>query len=378
VAGTTLSPDARRARLPGRCYRVGGSVRDELLGEPAGDADWVVVGATPQDLLAAGFKPVGRDFPVFLHPDSGDEYALARTERKSAPGYRGFVVHADPAVTLEEDLARRDLTINAMARGEDGRLVDPYGGARDLAEGTLRHVSPAFVEDPVRLLRVARFAARWPHFRVAPETAQLLQQMVAAGEVDALVRERVWQELARGLMEQRPSRLVQVLADCGALPRLLPGLALGDALLQRLDRCAAAASALEVRFACLAYGSPGLADHLQAPRDCADLALMLQRESDALLRSGPGPEERLAMFERCDAWRRAARFAHLLQAVCALDGCADDARPVQDWRLALQAALAVDSAAVAAAAAARGWIGPAVGAAIRQARLDAITARLPG
>ena len=208
-----------------RAYRVGGAVRDQLLGLPVNDQDWVVVGATVDEMLAAGYTPVGRDFPVFLHPHSKDEYALARTERKSAPGYRGFTVHADPSVTLEDDLARRDLTINAIAQAQDGSLIDPFSGQRDLQAGVLRHVSAAFAEDPVRILRLARFAARWPHFTVAAETRALCLQMVANGEADALVPERVWQELARGLMELRPSRMFEVLRDCGALARVLPELA---------------------------------------------------------------------------------------------------------------------------------------------------------
>jgi len=209
---------------PGQVFIVGGAVRDALLGRPHGDRDWVVVGATPQQMIDAGFLPVGRDFPVFLHPATHEEYALARTERKTAPGYRGFAVHAAPEVTLEEDLLRRDLTINAMAQTADGALIDPYGGQRDLQARVLRHVSDAFAEDPVRILRLARFAARFGDFSVAPETMDLMRSMVAEGEVDALVPERVWQELARGLMEDQPQRLFAVLRDCGALARLLPEL----------------------------------------------------------------------------------------------------------------------------------------------------------
>ncbi|HEY9238617.1 MAG TPA: multifunctional CCA tRNA nucleotidyl transferase/2'3'-cyclic phosphodiesterase/2'nucleotidase/phosphatase, partial [Burkholderiaceae bacterium] len=205
-----------------QAYVVGGAVRDELLQRPVTDRDWVVVGSTPRDMLDAGYVAVGADFPVFLHPQTKEEYALARTERKTAPGYRGFAFHAAPDVTLEQDLSRRDLTINAMARDADGRLVDPWGGRRDIEAKMLRHVSEAFAEDPVRILRLARFAARFPDFSVAPETLALAASMVAAGEVDALVPERVWQELARGLMETRPSRMVEVLRDCGALKVLLP------------------------------------------------------------------------------------------------------------------------------------------------------------
>ncbi|MCU0764750.1 MAG: multifunctional CCA addition/repair protein, partial [Burkholderiaceae bacterium] len=205
-----------------KTYAVGGCVRDQLLGVPVADRDWVVVGATPGEMIAAGFRPVGRDFPVFLHPQTHEEYALARTERKTAPGYHGFVFHAAPDVSLEEDLARRDLTINAMALDPAGRLVDPFGGRADLEAQVLRHVGPAFAEDPVRILRLARFAARLPRFRVADETLRLARSMAEAGEVDALVPERVWQELARGLMEGRPSRMFEVLRQCGALVRLLP------------------------------------------------------------------------------------------------------------------------------------------------------------
>ena len=197
-------------------------MRDALLGLPAADRDWVAVGATPDELVAAGYRPVGRDFPVFLHPETGEEVALARTERKSGRGYHGFSVHAAPGVTLEEDLARRDLSINAIAQAEDGTLIDPHGGQQDLRERVFRHVSPAFVEDPVRLLRLARLAARFPDFTVAPETTALLRHMVAAGEVDALVPERVWQEISRGLMNPVPSRMLEVLQGCGALRRLAP------------------------------------------------------------------------------------------------------------------------------------------------------------
>ena len=205
-----------------KAYVVGGAVRDGLLGEPVNDRDWVVTGASPQDMLDAGYLPVGKDFPVFLHPRTHEEYALARTERKTAPGYHGFSFHAAPDVTLEDDLVRRDLTINAIAQQEDGTLIDPYGGQRDLAAKVLRHVSEAFAEDPVRILRLARFAARWPAFVVAPETTALMQQMVEAGEVDALVAERVWQELSRGLMERAPARMFEVLRSVGALAKLMP------------------------------------------------------------------------------------------------------------------------------------------------------------
>jgi tRNA nucleotidyltransferase (CCA-adding enzyme) len=218
-----------------RIYIVGGAVRDELLGRPSADRDYVVVGATPQAMQAAGYRPVGKDFPVFLHPKTHEEYALARTERKSGHGYHGFTFHAAPDVTLEEDLARRDLTINAMAQGADGELIDPYCGQRDLQAKILRHVGPAFAEDPVRILRIARFAARFSDFSVAPETLALMRGMVASGEVDHLVAERVWQELAKGLMEDKPSRLFEVLRDCGALARLLPEVDALFGVAQRAD-----------------------------------------------------------------------------------------------------------------------------------------------
>jgi tRNA nucleotidyltransferase (CCA-adding enzyme) len=264
-------------------YLVGGAVRDALMasGTPAAetshfDRDWVVVGATPQSMQDQGFLPVGRDFPVFLHPTTREEYALARTERKTAPGYHGFAFHAEPGVTLEDDLARRDLTINAMAVAASeahdptrAQLIDPYGGQRDLQQGVLRHVTEAFAEDPVRILRLARFAARFPDFTVAPETQTLMRQMVEHGEVDHLVPERVWQELSRGLMEQRPSRLFEVLRDCGALVRLLPEVDrlwgvpqradyhpevdTGVHLMMVLDMGARLGASLPVRFACLGH-----------------------------------------------------------------------------------------------------------------------------
>ncbi len=209
-----------------KTYLVGGAVRDELLGYPHTEKDWVVVGATPEQMLAAGFQQVGKDFPVFLHPETRDEYALARTERKTAPGYKGFEVHADTTVTLEQDLLRRDLTINALAKDASGDIIDPFNGLNDLNNKVLRHVSPAFCEDPVRILRVARFAARYAHldFHVADETMQLMKQMVADGEVDALVPERVWQEMEKALSERSPGRFIEVLRDCGALARILPEL----------------------------------------------------------------------------------------------------------------------------------------------------------
>ncbi len=338
-----------------RIYIVGGAVRDELLGLPVQDRDYVVVGATPQQMAAQGFRPVGKDFPVFLHPDTHEEYALARTERKTAPGYAGFVFHTDADVTLEQDLIRRDLTINAIAKAEDGTLVDPFGGRRDLQARLLRHVSPAFAEDPVRILRIARFAARFADFTVAPETNEMMRQMVAAGEVDALVPERVWQELARGLMEAKPSRMFEVLRACGALARILPEL---DALwgvpqppqhhpeidtgvhvMLVIDVAASRRYALPIRFAALTHdlgkgatppaewprhhGHEGrsaalvraVCQRLKIPNDCQDLALMTAREHGNVARA---LELRavtvVSLLERCDAFRKPQRFVDMLRA----------------------------------------------------------------
>ena len=405
-----------------KVYAVGGTVRDSLLGLSGGDRDWVVVGATPHDMLEAGFVPVGKDFPVFLHPDTKDEYALARTERKTAPGYHGFQFHADAGVTLEEDLARRDLTINAMARDESGELVDPYGGRRDLEARVLRHVSPAFAEDPVRILRLARFAARFADFGVAPETAALMRQMVEAGEVDALVPERVWQELSRGLMEVRPSRMFDVLLACGALARLLPEVDrlwgvpqpaahhpevdTGLHLMLVLDMAARQQASLPVRFACLVHDlgkgttppeqwprhlghearsvqlAHAVADRWRVPTACRELGEVVAREHGNVHRSGELGAAALArLLERCDALRRPDRFAELLLA-CECDARGrtglEEAPYPQRPRLlqALAWAQAVDATAVAAAASAAGQTGPAIGRAVHEARVAGIAAGL--
>jgi tRNA nucleotidyltransferase (CCA-adding enzyme) len=382
-------------------YAVGGAIRDELLGVPVQDRDYVVVGATPEQMVAQGYRPVGKDFPVFLHPQTHEEYALARTERKTAAGYHGFQFFYAPDVTLEEDLARRDLTINAMARQlqPDGTLtgpvIDPFNGQADLQARVFRHVSDAFLEDPVRILRVARFAARFTDFTVAPQTQELMRKMVSAGEVDALVPERVWQELSRGLMEARPSRMFEVLRECGALARILPEI---DALwgvpqradyhpevdtgvhvMMVVDHAAAQGYALAVRFAALTHdlgkattpedvlprhiGHEGrsadllkpLCERLRVPNDCRDLAVLVAREHGNIHRvmeMGAGAVVRL--FERCDALRKPARFAEALQA------CEADARgrlgfeareypQAERLRVALVAARAVDAGAVALA-----------------------------
>jgi len=350
-----------------RSYVVGGAVRDALLGRPVTDHDHVVVGATPEQMVEKGFRPVGKDFPVFLHPHTHEEYALARTERKTAPGYHGFVFHTSPEVTLEDDLVRRDLTINAMARAEDGSIVDPHGGRRDLRDRIFRHVSSAFAEDPVRILRLARFAARFPDFRVHDTTNDLMRRMVDSGEVDALVPERVWQELARGLMEERPSRMFAVLRDCGALVRILPELdALWDARQVRvIDHAAAAGTPLEVRYAVLLHdlGKDASAQEgtalvievsrrLKAPNECRDLAVMTVREHGELARARElSPDAIVTLFARCDAFRKPERFGQLLLA------CECDARgggELQDYPQcpyllrALQAARAVNAGEVAA------------------------------
>ena len=407
-----------------KTYCVGGAIRDELLGLPVKDRDWVVVGATPEALLAQGYRPVGKDFPVFLHPLTHEEYALARTERKTAPGYAGFVFHTDPAVTLEEDLARRDLTINAMARGEDGVLRDPYGGQADLQARIFRHVSPAFAEDPVRILRMARFAARFADFRVAPETLQLMQAMVTAGEVDALVPERVWQELARGLMEARPSRMIEVLRDCCALARILPELDrlfgipqparyhpeidTGAHQLLVLDEAAATGQPLAVRLACLFhdlgkgltpahilphhYGHEAasetlardVCDRLKCPADCRDLAVMTAREHGIVHQALQlRPETVVKLIERCDGLRRPARFEAML-AACACDHRGrggDAARRAYPQEACLLAALSavrqVDAGAIARSLEDKSRI-PAVVHQARVAAVRALSASPPG
>jgi len=338
-----------------QAYVVGGAVRDALLGLPVQDRDWVVVGATPEQMAAQGFRPVGKDFPVFLHPKTQEEYALARTERKTAPGYHGFVFHTSPAVRLEDDLVRRDLTINAMARADDGSIVDPYGGRQDLQDRIFRHVSDAFAEDPVRILRLARFAARFADFRVADSTNALMRRMVADGEVDALVAERVWQELARGLMENTPSRMFAVLRDCGALARILPEI---DALwhtpvLALLDGAAARGLALPPRCAVLMLDMDpaaivALCQRLRVPVDCRDLAVMTARERETLGQAlALSAEQLVTLFERADGFRKPERFAQmLLAAACAAP---DGAYPQAPHLLrALEAARGVNAGEVAA------------------------------
>jgi len=419
-----------------KIYAVGGAIRDELLGVPVSDRDYVVVGATPEQMIAQGYRPVGKDFPVFLHPATQEEYALARTERKTAAGYHGFQFYYAPDVTLEEDLARRDLTINAMARevrpdGElTGPVIDPFDGQRDLAQRQFRHVGEAFVEDPVRILRLARFAARFHDFDVAPDTSALMKTMVAAGEVDALVPERVWQEISRGLMEKKPSRMFAMLRGCGALARVLPEIDALFGVAQRadyhpevdtgvhvmmvVDYAAARGYTLAVRFAALTHDlgkatTPAdvlprhighemrsvdllkpMCERLRVPNECRDLALLVAREHGNIHRvMDMGAAALVRLFERADALRKPARFAEALQA------CESDARgrlsfetreypQAERLRVALVAARAVDAGAVAQALSqgqSPGQNGKPAGAekikeAVHRARVAAVAAAL--
>lgn len=399
-------------------YRVGGAIRDELLGLPVKDHDWVVVGGTPEQLIALGFTPVGSDFPVFLHPQTREEYALARTERKVARGYRGFAVDHAPDVTLEDDLRRRDLTINAIARDEDGTLIDPYGGQDDLRARVLRHVSHAFTEDPVRILRLARFAARFTDFTVADETMALMRWMVGEGEVDALVPERVWQELSRGLMEAKPSRMFEVLRACGALARVFPELDrlwgvpqradhhpevdTGVHVMMVLDQAARQGASLAVRFAALTHDlgkgeTPAdvlprhvghearsvrlveqACERLRAPTEVRELARIVAAEHGNVHRALElRPATLVKLLERIDAFRRPARVEEVL-AACEADargrlGYADRPYPqAERIRKALAAARSVDAGAVAAATPA----GTSIRERVHVARVEAVAKAL--
>lgn len=401
-----------------KIYQVGGAVRDALLGLPVKDTDHVVVGATPEQMVKLGYRPVGKDFPVFLHPETHEEYALARTERKTAKGYKGFQVFASPEVTLEEDLARRDLTINAIARDENNRLIDPFNGQADLRSKTLRHVSEAFAEDPVRILRAARFAARFTDFHVAPQTMALMKAMVEDGEVDALVAERVWQELAKGLMEAKPSRMFEVLRECGALKRILPELDrlwgvpqppqhhpeidTGVHVMMVVDYAASQGYSLPVRFAALTHdlgkgttAADMLPRHigheersvnllkevckrLRVPNDCKELAHIVAKfhgKVHAVFEMRPGT---LVQFlQEADAIRQPQRFREFLLA------CESDSRgrpgyenkPFPQSELLLKlldAAMRVDAGAVAA----RFSDAEKIKAAVFEARVDAVRALL--
>ncbi|MBL8524932.1 MAG: multifunctional CCA addition/repair protein [Betaproteobacteria bacterium] len=399
-----------------KIHAVGGSVRDQLLGLAVQDHDYVVVGATPEEMIAAGYKPVGADFPVFLHPVRHDEYALARTERKTAPGYKGFVFHTSPDVTIEQDLGRRDLTINAIARAEDGTLIDPFDGVGDLKKGILRHVGDAFVEDPVRILRVARFAARFAArgFFVADETVALMRRMVDNGEVDHLVPERVWQELSRGLMEASPSRMFEVLRQCGALARILPEvdrlwgvpqsanshpeIDTGVHVMMVVDYAAFRRFSLPIRFAALVHDlgkgitaekylprHPGheeksvelcdaMCARIKVPAECRDLGRIAARwHGEAHNALKLDASKLLALLDGTDALRRPARFHDFVES-CACDhhgrlGFADAPYPQRDYlHAALHALQQLDFASTAAKAQQSGVAD--IGAAIQSAKLE--------
>jgi len=374
-------------------YQVGGAVRDEMLGLAVKDKDYVVVGATPEQMTALGYRPVGKDFPVFLHPESHEEYALARTERKTAKGYKGFQVYASPDVTLEEDLARRDLTINAIARSEQGELIDPFNGQSDIRNKVLRHVSDAFIEDPVRILRAARFAARFTDFTVAPETMQLMQNMVQDGEVDALVPERVWQELAKGLMEAKPSRMFEVLRESGALKRILPEvdrlwgvpqppqhhpeIDTGVHVMMVVDYAASQHYSLAVRFAALTHDlgkgtTPkevlprhigheersvnllkDVCKRLRVPNDCKELAHIVAKFHGKVYRIDEmRPDTKVRFLQDTDAIRQPERFKEFLRA-CECDfkgrtGYEDKPVPhTEVWLSLLNTLMQVDAGAIA-------------------------------
>lgn len=390
-------------------YKVGGAVRDRLLGRPVTEVDWVVVGASAEEMVARGFRPVGSDFPVFLHPQTGEEYALARTERKNGRGYGGFVFHADPSVTLEQDLVRRDLTINAMAEDAQGQVIDPHGGRQDLEARLLRHVSPAFAEDPLRVLRVARFAARYAGlgFRIADDTRALMRQLAASGELQALTPERSWKEISRALMEPSPEVFIVTLRDCGALAELLPEVdtlfadaPVGVHLLRTLQQCARHAQPLCVRWACLllelgqAEQAPraeggamsGLAQieavsrRCRVPRDCQELALLAgEYRGEARHASTLTPEALLAMLQHFDAYRRPERFEHYL-AVCEMDARAHPGQEADDFAQGryLRGAAEVARAVAVRPLLERGFQGAALGEALKAERLQALEAYRTG
>ena len=407
------------SNTPLTVYCVGGAVRDKLLNLPVQDHDWVVVGSTPEEMVARGFKPVGSDFPVFLHPDTHEEYALARTERKVSQGYKGFTVYTSPDVTLEQDLLRRDFTINAIAQDADGNLIDPYGGQADLKAGILRHVSDAFAEDPVRILRGARFAARFG-FTFAPETLALMRTMVDNGEVGALVAERVWQELARGLMEKHPSKFFATLRECGALRKILPEVEAlfgipqpahyhpeidcGVHVLMVIDDAAKNDRTLEVRFAALGHDlgkatTPedtlprhighearsvgllrGLCERLRVPGDCRDLALLVAQYHSHVHRARELRADTIVkLFDSVDLWRKPERFAQILQA-CESDahgrtGHENDPYPQTEYLLnCVWAAQAVNAGDIARACADKNLIADKV----REARIVAVEAVIKG
>ncbi|MBC7202843.1 MAG: hypothetical protein H5U29_04850 [Pusillimonas sp.] len=354
-------------------YIVGGAVRDALLGLPAGDRDWVVVGATPGQMVQKGFIPVGDDFPVFLHPNTKEEYALARTERKSGRGYKGFVFYTGQDVTLEEDLSRRDLTINAIAQTPNGQLVDPLNGFSDIRKRVLRHIGEAFCEDPVRLLRLARFAARFTQFSIAPETLKLARRLVADGEVDALVPERVWREVSRGLISAAPYRMFDILAETGALQRVMPGLNF-DGVARRNLQCAAQRCLPLPSCAallCFSSGHPEMVlQAVKAPSQCADYARLLPAVTSRLGLAQTA-DDYLALIEYCDGLRKPERFLDLVAAACCIDKALSDAEANMPrlWAARLDAARSVNGGLIA-----RQYQGQpqAIKKAVRQARLAAL------
>ena len=406
-------------------YLVGGSVRDELLGLSVKDHDYVVVGTTPEAMVKLGYRPVGKDFPVFLHPQTHEQYALARTERNVSRGYKGFEVYTSPKITLQEDLARRDLTINALAKDQDGKIIDPFNGIADLEAGVLRHISPAFSEDPVRVLRTARFAARFG-FQIAPETLTLMKDMVHNGEVDALVPERVWQEIARGLMENHPSRMFYMLRECGALTRIMPEINVlfgvpqppkhhpeidtGVHVMMAIDYAASKNYSLPIRFATLTHDlgkgttppeewprhighearsvqlTQDLCERVKIPKDERDLALLVAKfHGDVHRAEELKPSTIAKMLQTVDAYRKPARFKEFLLA-CSCDfhgrpGYAQKPYP-QSARLdsALNAANRVNAGEIAAALnkteLSSSELSMAINTKIREARIASITAQL--
>ncbi len=399
-------------------YKVGGAVRDRLLGRPVTDIDWVVVGATVEQMQAQGYRPVGADFPVFLHPQSGEEYALARTERKSGRGYGGFTFHASPEVTLEEDLVRRDLTINAMAEDEQGRITDPYKGQQDLQDRILRHVSPAFAEDPLRVLRVARFAARYAGlgFQVAPETLALMRELSESGELQALTSERSWKEIARALMEEQPQVFIQVLRDCGALKQLMPELDVlfgvpqpaahhpeidtGVHTLSVLEQAARHNQPLTVRWACLLHDlGKGLTpeeewprhishehrgrkaikavnQRFKVPRDCQELALLVgEYHTHGHRALELKASTLLELLQRFDVYRRPQRFEEFI-AACEMDARGRLGLEERDYPQAAYLRGAADAARAVAVQplVEKGFTGQGLGEAIKRERLNALKA----
>lgn len=365
-----LTPVADRFTQGLQCYVVGGAVRDALLDQPAGDRDWVIVGSTPEAVAKRGFIPVGGDFPVFLHPISKEEYALARTERKSGRGYKGFTFYTGVDVSLEDDLQRRDLSINAMALGVDGKLVDPLNGLADLNQKQLRHVGDAFIEDPVRLLRLARFAARFVEFTIAEPTLVLAKQLVSNGEVDALVAERVWQELHKALAYPAPWRFFTVMHQVGALNRVFPGLALNERVEQALALAVSRQLSVAERYAVLMAHTSDVVDlsqRLRAPSDYRDLARLCVEGLHSVVFAGDqaSAAERLQWLEACDALRRPERFTQLLRCL-ACYGAVDS----KHWETWLQQVKQVDAGAIAKA---YQGDGARIRQAVHQARIEALS-----